>query len=325
MFHLSKTPGKDFVILNLTDPQLSIEEWAPDHVRGNILRHTVKTLIDRVHPDLITCSGDYSYAGQIESYAHFAELMESYGIPWAPVWGNHDNQGGAEEIKRSAAEFLKSPHCLFEHGDPALGSGNYVIRIEEDGRPVEGLIMMDSHDTKPFVDENGKYQWTWACLTPEQIAWYTQTVADLNAAGCPDNMIITHIPPYCYRTAFAQASRAADPFAVKPEDSADPALWAPEFAGAFGVKYDPISSYIMEDGVIDAVLKAGTTRHILVGHDHTNNYAIPYHGTWLIFSLKTGIGCYANRLLNGGTVFTVDGTGIKEFHHEFVDISAFPD
>ena len=41
----------------------------------------------------------------------------------------------------------------------------------------------------------------------------------------------------------------------------------------------------------------------------------------MIFALKTGLGCYWNPILNGGTVLKVNETGVCEVHHEFVDVS----
>ena len=40
---LKKAPNKDFTVLNLTDPQLSTEEWADGHLHRKILENTVKT------------------------------------------------------------------------------------------------------------------------------------------------------------------------------------------------------------------------------------------------------------------------------------------
>ena len=40
MIHLNKTAGRDFVILNLTDTQLSNEEWADGSQKRAILEYT---------------------------------------------------------------------------------------------------------------------------------------------------------------------------------------------------------------------------------------------------------------------------------------------
>ena len=81
MFTLKKTPGKPFLVLNLSDPQLGDGEWAEGHKNRRILEHTVRTLVDRVKPDLITVSGDLSWAGSDHAYDMLADFLDSFEIP----------------------------------------------------------------------------------------------------------------------------------------------------------------------------------------------------------------------------------------------------
>ena len=85
MFTLNKTKDKDFIVLNLSDPQLGNGEWDEGHQNRRILTETVKILVDRVHPDLITVSGDLSWAGNTAAYEQLASFLDSLQIPWAPV------------------------------------------------------------------------------------------------------------------------------------------------------------------------------------------------------------------------------------------------
>lgn len=150
MFVLEKSCGKDFTVLNLTDPQLTDEEWQSG---GNCryLIHTVQELVHRVRPDLITVSGDLAWASEDAAYDHLANFLDSFGIPWAPVWGNHDNQNGDEYIDSVADRYLTHPLCLYEKGPRSLGNGNYVIAIKEDIQTVSAIIMMDSHNKVPYA------------------------------------------------------------------------------------------------------------------------------------------------------------------------------
>ncbi|MBQ3637873.1 MAG: metallophosphoesterase, partial [Clostridia bacterium] len=135
MFRLEKKPGEDFIVLNLSDPQLGDGEWAENHPNRLILEGTVRELVKRVRPGLITVSGDLAWAGNDEAYDALADLLDSTGVPWAPMWGNHDNQGGPEKVEAVVKRYLTRPLCLYERGPADLGNGNYVIRIEEEGRP----------------------------------------------------------------------------------------------------------------------------------------------------------------------------------------------
>ncbi len=63
MIRLPKDPARDFIVLNLTDPQLSDGEWAEGHPNRTILTRTVTELVQRTSPDLITITGDLAWAG----------------------------------------------------------------------------------------------------------------------------------------------------------------------------------------------------------------------------------------------------------------------
>ena len=298
MLTVKKQSNRDFLILNLSDPQLSSDEWQEGQQNREILVNTINELIDRVKPDFITVSGDVAWAGNRLAYEAFGKFLDSFQIPWAVVWGNHDNQGGPEFIEEVVELYEKFPYFYYEKGDPALGNGNYVIGIEEEGKIVEGLIMMDSHDRAPFVDADGNTHEAWAKLIPEQIVWYKEQIRLLQEQGCTDTTLITHIPIYAYRQAF--------------ETSYDERL--------AGVGHEEVSSFAEEDGVFGAVKELGSTKHIIVGHDHVNNWMIQYEGVCLIFALKTGPGCYWRPEMNGGTVIRVTSEGVSDVYHEVVAV-----
>ncbi len=83
MLRIQKDKNRDFLILNLTDTHLSDGEWAPGHEKRRILEGTITTLAERVRPDLITVSGDLSYAGNGHAYDMLADFLDSFGIPWS--------------------------------------------------------------------------------------------------------------------------------------------------------------------------------------------------------------------------------------------------
>ena len=322
MITLQKQANKDFIILNLTDPQLGASEWEDGHLHRNILEYTVRALIQRVNPDLITVSGDLAWAGQEHAYDMIGSFLDSFQIPWAFVWGNHDNQEGAAFVDKIADKYMALKHCIYEKGDPAIGNGNYVICIQEENKVVESLILMDSHDRAPFVDENGTEQSAWAKLTPPQMAWYKAQVRALKEQGCTSATVIMHIPPYGY----LKASKAAYKPCVELKEitlaqAEGAACWNEGYEDSVGVQYEGIACYPEDDGVLEIVKEEGLVKRILVGHDHVNNWIIEYEGIRLIYALKTGAGCYWNPLLNGGTVLRVNKNGVYEVKHEYVDVS----
>ena len=124
---LRKTEDKDFTVLNLTDIHWDIVDWKPGNEQYEAVIKTIKPLVDRIQPDLITVSGDLSWGMAVESYVAVADLLDGFGIPWAPVWGNREHE--KEEVNQGAAEeFSRHPLCLFEAGDADQGSGTRDFR-----------------------------------------------------------------------------------------------------------------------------------------------------------------------------------------------------
>ena len=106
-FVLTKRPGKNFKILQLTDTQiidpsqqpyegrLKAEEAEMWKDRDKCVFNLIKGLIERVSPDYIVLTGDNVY-GQFDAdgsnFIAFVNFMESFRIPWGFVNGNHDGE-----------------------------------------------------------------------------------------------------------------------------------------------------------------------------------------------------------------------------------------
>jgi len=318
---LKKSPAKDFVVLNLTDPQLKSREWAAGEPKRRVLVETIEELVGRVKPDLITISGDVTWAGEEQAYESFANYMDTFHIPWALVWGNHDNQGGAEEVRKVVRSYRRHPYFLYLSGDPQMGDGNYVIKIMEEERPVSALFMVDSHDHMQNPLSTDPKERCYSKLYPSQLDWLERKSAELQSGGFHDGAMILHIPIYAYRRAFAEAYKAAVPAKeLTYEESLDGANWNEGYKGSSGVRHEDICSHVQEEGALAALQKSGFVKTVLCGHDHINNFIIPYQGVTLAYALKTGAGCYWEPALNGGTVLVYGSDGLKELRHEFVNV-----
>ena len=322
---LNKQKDKDFVVLNLSDPQLSVNEWQEGHLNRRRLEYTLAQLMERVKPDLITVSGDLSWSGMDLAYERMGELLNGVGVPWAIVWGNHDNQGGPEYIEGIVENYSKLSNFLYESGDKAMGNGNYVILIKEDGengKPVTAFVMMDTHNKEPYIDENGEEKKTWARLLPPQVQWFKEQTDMLKEMGCGDATLITHIPIYVYRNASAEAFKEGiDKKAITVEESYGDTCWNEGYTDSVGVEYEVVSNYPVDEGAFDVIKEGGIVRHVIAGHDHINNWIINYEGVKLVYALKIGPGCYWRPVLNGGTVMKINENGVYDIYHEYVDVS----
>lgn len=300
-----KPADRDFIVLNLSDPQMNGFEWADDHPYAPVLKHTIHRLIEQNKPDLITVTGDMAYPGQLDSYEKFAQLLDSYGIPWTIVWGNHDHQSGIEPVLKAAELFKKHPLCQFEDGDPAYGNGNYILGICNGNSPITALFMIDSHNSVEMTMPNGERKWVYDKLWPNQLEWIRRQATQLKANGYHDAIVMMHMPMYAYRQAALQTfpdGRGGD-------------------SDIYGQQHELIASHPFEDGVFSDFQDTNLITHVLVGHDHCNNFMIDYEGIKLMFACKTGPGCYWQSAMNGGTIITIGNDGIKDVHHAFVDVA----
>jgi len=321
MYTLIKQKNKDFIILNLADIQLGDGEWAEGHKNKEILTATVNELVARTKPDLITLSGDQSWAGNTDAYIKLGEFIDSFKVPWTFVWGNHDQQHGYEFIDSIVDKYSRFSNLLFENGPKELGRGNFALGICSRSEPICALILMDTHDRRPYTDEQGVTRDEWASLYPEQFVFYEKTAKELMAKGYKESAVITHIPIFAYRKASESAFKeGVDKAGVSPEESYAGGCWNKGYESSFGVEYEGICSYPEDDGFFELMLSLGFTTNYICGHDHVNCSSIEYKGIRLTYALKTGAGCYWNPKLNGGTLLRITDNGIKEIKHEFVAI-----
>ena len=323
---IEKDPTKDFKVLNFADIQLNPSECFGEN--GAIAEETVRRCVKEVEPDLITLSGDNAWGGEL-SYIQVVKFIDSLGIPWAPIMGNHDGSDGNREKEYWCASLLaNAKNCLFKYGPMDMGYGNYVINITENGKVIHTLFMMDSHsnanDTEAGRINYGKnddgsdsygYDHFWA----NQIEWYEWAVKGIaeQAGKTVESTVIMHIPVFEY----IDAAQMACDFAYDDKGKMSTTIKA-GFAGvAFGSLNESICAPKGNNGFFAKCLELGSTKNMICGHDHNNDLSVVYQGIRLSYSLKCGPGCYyqadneGNMIKNGGSVLTINSRGVATFSH----------
>ena len=295
-----KDKDKDFVILNLTDTHFGDYDYRRFTALGVLF--TAKQLVKKIKPDLITVSGDIVCTDStVYSVKRFTDMMESFGVPWAPVFGNHDDEGNCD-LNYLADIMLKSPHCILRKGPASMGVGNYVIGVtEEDGaggeKLVEALVMMDSHH---------------AACNAEQVEWFAWAAQGVNtlSGGSAEITTMMHIP-------LAQYQYGCD----EKWDSAKK-TWK-SGSGAVGTYGEKIccardaDGNPVDNGLFAQIKKAGG-KYVFCGHEHLNNFSFVYDGVRLTYMMKIGIASGSSAPLNGGTKIVVGSDGILRFSDESI-------
>lgn len=304
--NIEKDPQKDFVILNITDVQFERNEAYAEFAQ--IATKTIDRLVEEVKPDLITLTGDNGYC--TSAYLKIIKDVDKYGIPWAPVMGNHDGTCCISEFW-CAYRLYKAENCLFKFGPENMGYGNYIINIKENGKIIHTLFMMDTHsDLRDEANINGAKDSGYDNLWENQIEWYKWAVNGITTleGHTVESTVFFHIPLVEFRTAWDEAY------------DKESGKYVGEYAEtSFGENHEPTCCAPLNNGFFTLCKELGSTKNIVCGHDHTNYSSILYDGIRLTYALKCGPGGYWEENVNGGTMFTINSTGSIATEHVFVD------
>lgn len=306
---LEKNPDEDFVVLNLADVQLDEGEIYGD--AGIYTEDLIRKLVAEQDPDLITLSGDNAWSSM--AYIELINLLDSFGIPWAPVMGNHDGQGCISEFW-VAYNLACAENCLFQFGPEDMGYGNYIINVTENDKIIHTFFMMDTHDSAEFTLEDGSVVEGYDHLWPNQLEWYEWAVngiADI-AGGVVESTAIMHIPVY-------EVFEAWD--SVKIESENEFGVIDPEnTVGATGQKFEESCPAPVNNGFFDLCKELGSTKNIIVGHDHKNDFSVLYDGIRITYSVKSGFGSYWHEDMIGGTTINVNSLGNAQVNQHYYSL-----
>ncbi|KAH9479462.1 putative inactive purple acid phosphatase 29 [Psilocybe cubensis] len=130
-----------FKVLQVADLHFSVSQGfcrdtilSPCEHSDNLTNTLISHVIDQEKPDLIVFTGD-QLNGQGSSWdpksvlAKFSKAVTAKGVPWAAVFGNHDEEDGM--AKEQQVTLMKSlPYSLVERGPKDVhGVGNYVLKV----------------------------------------------------------------------------------------------------------------------------------------------------------------------------------------------------
>ncbi len=108
-------------------------------------------ILDAEQPDLVVINGDLIHGmdcvDPAKSWLDAMQPILERGLPWAAVFGNHDDEGALDRAALMALQ-RTLPGCLSEAGPADIsGVGNYTVSIlepEQEG-PAANLYLLDSH------------------------------------------------------------------------------------------------------------------------------------------------------------------------------------
>lgn len=315
----------EFVIVNFADTQMdSIKD-----LNNTLLSRTIKKCIEDLKPDLITFSGDNVWGSNTRNaYKVFCNFMDGFKIPYCMVFGNHDREHAT--TKQIQAVVNASKYGYIEKGPDADSYGNYIVDIKNsNGDIVHKLVMMDSRDyytpqesdyiyvTNPvsgmrYRKHNERSYYgsdPYDTIRGGQIDWYKQALENSGV----ESTVITHMPLLQYAYVYEDYLNAKQQQNTAKLEELSPVGEC--------VLDEVVSCCVKEFGFFDAVKEVGSTKNIICGHDHINDFSLVYEGVRLSFALKTGDECYwkDDGTRSGCTQIKIDASGKASISYYFTN------
>lgn len=312
-FEVETEPGRDVRILQLTDIQMidpdqravperltpaSVAFWDKSRLNPNY-RDIVRSVIERVRPDLILFTGDLAYGEFDHSGTCFREVvgfLDGFGIPWAPVFGNHEKES-ARGVDWQCRQYEAAPHCLFKQRN-LTGDGNYTVGLTTpDGKLLRTFVMLDTNGgiLSPASAANG-HSTTRHGLAADQIRWYEETVGKIRSSHPESRLTFAfHIQPAVFGRAFSQYG-----FRNAPETGAINLDAHPEKKETdFGVINSTLKSPWDGDGAVFESIRRTGADSVMVGHEHCASASVLYGGIRLQYGLKSSLYDRYNKVFGG--------------------------
>ncbi|TFK71339.1 Metallo-dependent phosphatase [Pluteus cervinus] len=191
-----------FKILQVADLHFSVSQGRcrdtdliPCKNSDNLTTTLVRQILEAEKPDLVIFTGD-QLNGQGTTWdarsvlAKFAKSVIKAKIPWAAVFGNHDDEDGY--TRDTQLQWLKNlPYSLVERGPKDLhGVGNYVLKVlsaDASKTQLLTLYFLDSGSySKGFLDWFGMFTPTaYDYIRQDQIDWFLQESARIKPIERP--------------------------------------------------------------------------------------------------------------------------------------------
>lgn len=284
-------------------------DWGPlqdqksDRVMANVL--------NMENPDFVVYLGDVITANNLpmpNASKYWEQAISptmSKSIPWASLFGNHDDMAfewpeewfgnlGVPSIQCPISQLTTGSEqmadCYFQrttraeliqldlqHGLSHSSYGpkclwpsisNYVLEItsyKHPELPAAFLYFLDSG--------GGSYP---EVISASQARWFQQTSAQRNPGARIPEIVFWHIPSQTY-------SKIA------------PSRGNPINKPCVGsINLEAVASQTAEWGIMDILTNRTSVKAVIVGHNHGLDWCCPYKSLWLCFARHTGYGGYGS-------------------------------
>lgn len=314
-FEIEVESGREAVVLHLTDTQIidatqsrtenrlgegAREYWGADKMDARCFGY-IRETVEATDPDFIILTGDLVY-GEFDdkgtSLRALIEFMGNLGVPWAPIFGNHDNES-VRGVDWQSRRLEEGKNCLFKQRN-ITGNGNYSVGIRQGGRITRVFYMLDNNCAstaceKSLVNGHTKRIYRFA---EDQKAWVEDSIRELRE-GFPNVKISLscHLQPYVFALALNKYG-----FEENGENSISIDKCENRAEGDFGYIGAGLKSAWDKDFSAWKWVKSIGADSLFVGHEHCNSASVVYEGVRLQYGQKSSTYDRFNNLLEDGSV-----------------------
>lgn len=250
----------------------------------------INEVLDAEKPDFVVFTGDVVWAKPVKKALDevFAPVIDR-SIPWAYVFGNHDDEFGMSRAK-IMDYVVQKPYCMASAGDKKVhGVGNYILEVRDrKDKNLKTLLYFLDSGRRPRWKGLGGYDW----FDFTQVEWYREMskyYSAVNKNKPYPALAFFHIPLIEY------AMMSAD------ENSFIGSRKETECTGA------------LNPGMFAAMREMGDIMGTFCGHDHDNDYIGGYNGIYLAYGRYSGGNTVYNNLGKNGCRIIELKEGKREF------------
>ena len=287
----------DFNVLQLTDIHWNYSTNVKE--ASAYLNNTIKVAKEKKgHIDLIEITGDTLLVANKKLATTIYDLVDSWGIPWAFTFGNHDYEGEWSEAWMN--ELVSSSHYKnallpeqINKTDEVDGFSNYYIDVKW-GESVNWRIY--NIDTHNLVQQGGSYDYDY--VHPNQVEWFKSQAEQSKKDGqYIPSIAFFHIP----------TSEIND---MKEEE---------KIGGIKDEKFCPGKTFSEFFGIA----KERNCRGMFFGHDHSNDIVWKHDGVVYGYGVKANTELYSTEKddisLTGCAIYSLHKNGKFDLEHLIID------
>ena len=265
----------------------------------------IKYILETEKPDLVVYTGD-AVTGRpaVQGWKNVLAPVIEGGFKFAVTLGNHDDE---QELTREQIRNMLKDYPGYLGKFPIFASdyGDYVLEVKADKKEENALLyFLDSNAYSTLKNVKG-----WGWFYHEQVDWYRKTSQKLALPNGEklNALAYFHIALPEYREAFNSDAKRTGP---RNEDECPPNI---------------------NTGMFAALRLEGDVMGTFVGHDHTNDYLVPFYGIALTYGRWSGGKTTYGHLQHGSRVVVLE-KGKRQFKTwmrlrdgQIVDELVFPD